>query len=128
LIASGKKSHTRRNAYWPRNITVGASDSVVRYRIDVRCLEIFASIDAKIAVALVIREDQNDIGLSFRPGALDTSRDRSQRDGEGDPCGNSPKEVTAAHGIRTRWLFRYHEDSLAAVGTEIKVYEAVGMV
>src|SRR5438128_1381161 len=63
LIAACHQAGPRRAAIRPRDVTVGAADAVLCDRVDVGRGNVLAALDADIAIAHVIANDDEDIGF-----------------------------------------------------------------
>ncbi len=64
--ASGQQAHSRWRTHRRRRIEVCETDAFVRQSIDVRRLDVRMTVNAKIAIAKVIAEDDDYVGAIFR--------------------------------------------------------------
>ncbi len=84
LVAAGQQSRPGRSADRAAGIGLGEPHAVAGQRVDVRRGDVLRPIDADVAIAHVVDQDHDDVGLCrIRRGGLGRSRQSRQRDRAG---------------------------------------------
>ena len=73
-IASGQESGSGRAADGGGGVVVGEANPFFCHLIDTRCLDLGRTVTSEVVVALVIDENENDIGWPFISGELADQR------------------------------------------------------
>ena len=63
-LGPGQQAHTARSAHGSRDVSVREPHAPCREPVDVRRGNVFAPVTAQIAIAQVVDEDEDDVGLN----------------------------------------------------------------